>query len=40
MRKLLRQVDSPVVEFAVASIVARKVAGGRLPNASCGRSSL
>jgi putative transposase len=39
-RKLPRQVDRSEVESFIDSIFARKTAGGCLPSASCGRSSL
>lgn len=39
-RKLPRQVDSSEVEFFAATTCSRYSVGGRLPNASCGRSSL
>lgn len=39
-RKLPRQADSSEIEFVFASISARKTAGGCLPSASCGLSSL
>jgi hypothetical protein len=40
LRKLPRQVDSSEVEFFPASNRSRNTAGGRLPSASWGRSSL